>query len=133
MFKFSEGTGELSYLKMNGTDANGDGIMESFECAPETPCDGAIPLDADFVSLVSPRTKITTMKFFISPLEDPRKAFSEDTVEVQMQPHVTILLKVEPMDQGNLNKDNIPTFTLQTTVSSRVQGEVFSYQGPVVP
>jgi len=115
----------ISYLKMDGTDGNGDGIMESFANAPETP--------DDFVSLVSPRTKITTMKFFISPLEDPRKAFAEDYIEVQMQPHVTILLTVKPSDESKLNKDNIPTFTLQTTVSSRVQGEVFSYQGPLEP
>jgi prepilin-type N-terminal cleavage/methylation domain-containing protein len=129
MFKFAEIDGEFSYLKMNGIDGDGNGVMESFECAAETPCDGEFPVDADFISLVSPRTEIVALKFFISPLEDPRKAFAEDRIEVQMQPHVTILLTVKPKDEAGLLKSDV-SFTLQTTVSSRVQGEVFSYQGP---
>jgi type II secretory pathway pseudopilin PulG len=71
--------------------------------------------------------KITDLKFFIAPLEDPRKAFSQFTDDIQQQPHVTILMTVEPSeDRLRGIRGNTPTVTLQTTVTARAQNEVKS-------
>lgn len=114
--------GKLEYLKMVGNDDENDGIMDSYTNSTETPS-GLVPLSPS-------RTEIKKLKFYISPLEDPYRAFAEQNLTVQMQPHVTIYLEVGPAgdNQGGLNKDNLPHLEIQTTLSSRVYNEVKSYK-----
>ncbi|MCF7836149.1 prepilin-type N-terminal cleavage/methylation domain-containing protein [Candidatus Gracilibacteria bacterium] len=70
---------------------------------------------------------ITSLKFYISPLEDPRKAFAEFTDDIQQQPHVTIILTAEPSGAYSRGiRGDLPTVTLQTTVAARAQNEVKS-------
>lgn len=122
MFKFDDtsGNGKLLYLKMIGTDDDNNGIMESYANSSETP---------DFVPLSPTRTDIKKLKFYVSPLEDPYKAFAENNLTVQIQPHVTLYIEAEPSaeNQGGLNKQTLPKVSVQTTVSSRVYHEVPSY------
>ncbi len=79
------------------------------------------------------RTHISSLKFFVAPLEDPRKAFAESDPDhaILQQPHVTIVMTVQPADSelGNFIGEFPPTVTLQSTVSSRTYREVKSYTG----
>lgn len=79
------------------------------------------------------RTNITSLKFYVAPLEDPRKAFAEtDPAQgITQQPHVTIVMTVQPA-ATELRKfigEDPPTVTLQSTVASRVYREVKTYTG----
>lgn len=85
-----------------------------------------IQLD-DFIP-ISPRSiSITDLRFFISPLDDPRKAFSETGADSQIQPHVTIIMTVQPGETltrqlpGNTAKMAI---SIQTTITSRTLSNV---------
>jgi len=82
-------------------------------------------------SPISPlRTNILDLKFYISPLEDPYKAFAETdpAVGTLVQPHITIVMTVEPSASELTNYiGTIPRQTIQTTIYSKVNKEVPSY------
>ena len=83
-----------------------------------------------FVPISPLRTNVTDIHFYISPMEDPRKAFSETKVSdaIQQQPHVTIVMTVTPAASELINyMGTPPEVTLQTTVTSRIYNEVNSY------
>lgn len=85
-----------------------------------------------FVPIMPLRTHITDLQFMVSPAEDPRKAFAETAPDegIQQQPHVTVLLTVEPAQSELIGfAGNVPTVTLQSTITSRVYNEVESYLG----
>lgn len=90
----------------------------------------------DFLPLSPSRTNITDLKFYISPVEDPHKGFSEDlfaagaTERVSHQPSVTIVLTVEPAS-NQISGTKFPPMTLQTTVTPGSFTDVPSYP-PVV-
>ncbi len=149
----ASGEKALSMIRLIGEDTNTDGIVEkwvepgvnyycdtSFDCNPNnfpnnrledslianTPSD----IYKGFVPISPLRTNITDLKFYVSPLEDPRKAFAEINIAdgSQQQPHVTILMSLQP-SQSELGAfgEDIPKITLQTSISSRVYSEVKSY------
>lgn len=119
---FAVDAGALVYLRMKGVDDDNNGIAEKYYCVSDVNCN-LLPLSPS-------RTEIKKLKFYISPLEDPYRAFAEQNLTVQMQPHVTIYLEVGPADenQGGLNKGKLPHLEIQTTLSSRVYNEVRSYK-----
>ncbi len=151
----------LSVVEIDGVDSNQDGIFETWTgsgmgqcttplcCASGYDCsdlqtngqtledslDATAPnidLFEGFIPISPLRTHVKDLKFYISPLEDPRKAFAESTVAdaVQQQPHVTIVMTLEPAHSELTNfAGNPPSVTLQTTVSSRVYNEVTSFTG----
>ncbi len=85
-----------------------------------------------FIPLTPLRTKVVSLRFYVSPVEDPRKAFAETDISkaIQQQPHVTVVLSLQPAQSELLNfAGQVPTITLQTTVTSRVYNEVNSYDG----
>lgn len=90
----------------------------------------AATLYKGFVPISPTRTDVVALKFFVAPLEDPRKAFAEtDTADaIQQQPHVTIELTVQPSyaSRSGFSGDT-PKITIQTTVTSRVYNEVKSF------
>jgi type II secretory pathway pseudopilin PulG len=146
----------LGFLKLAGKDSNNDGITEqwrncggakTFCCASGFDCkdsdkvgtlentlDGvANGIYTGFVPISPLRSNVADLRFTISPTEDPRKAFAEGQ-SVVAQPEVNIVLTVRPsQDQlnkyGNFDISDIPTITLQTTVSTRIQSEVRNYLG----
>ncbi len=142
----------LSLLKIRGADADLDGIIEqwydvgpprNFYCASGFECpdtytnldetlDGTVEATRyeGFVPISPLRTTIKDLRFYVSPLEDPTKAFAEsDPVDaIQQQPHITVLLTLSPAESELKNySGDVPTVTLQTTISSRVYNEVKSY------
>lgn len=137
----------LAMVKMDGRDtADSDDLPDTFSCSSDFKCtvvsDGnKYPLNEDLVAPVnleilgenftpiSPeRVTIKDLHFFISPLEDPRKAFAENLPEIQMQPHVTIVMTIALTDKyaKQVPGENFE-ITLQTTVSSGIYQEVISY------
>ena len=139
----------LSMLRLKGEDGNNDGIVEKWTdcannndycCGEGFSCNTALEntlaastmaeLYNGFVPISPSRSNISSLKFLIAPLEDPRKAFAETTPDIQQQPHVTILLTIEPSVLALQNfSGDIPSITLQTTITSRVYNEVKSFWG----
>jgi hypothetical protein len=78
----------------------------------------------DFVPISPLRVNIKTLKFIVSPIEDPYKAYSEPGTE-RIQPKVTIILEIEPSKRFKLPFFS-PNFNLklQTTVTAGVTTEV---------
>lgn len=137
----------LAMVKMDGRDtADSDDLPDTFSCSADFKCTVTVdgnkyPLNEDlgapgnleilgenFTPISPERVTIKDLHFFVSPLEDPRKAFAEDLPEIQMQPHVTIVMTIALTDKyaKQVPGENF-TITLQTTVSSGVYQEVLSY------
>ncbi|MBP7058534.1 type II secretion system protein [Candidatus Gracilibacteria bacterium] len=148
----------VGLLRLNGKDLNPvDGIAEewisfgptgaitSFNCAPGFDCpvslgnldnskDASITsLFQGFVPITPLRSTVKSLDFFVAPMEDPRKAFAETkgADAIQQQPHVTVVLTLEPASSQltNYGSQDLPSITLQSTISSRVFSEVKSYDG----
>lgn len=72
------------------------------------------------------RINITDLRFYISPIEDPIKAFDEPPE--QMQPYVTIVMTAELNDpRAEFLPESVRSLTLQTTVGTQFYGEITSY------
>ncbi len=85
----------------------------------------------NFVPFTPSRVNIQSIKFFISPTEDPHKAFAEanadmGTITNVHQPKVTVVLTVEPLSNAK-SGTNYPSLTVQTTVTPGLFTEVMSY------
>lgn len=132
----------FSTLWLNGTDTDGDDVVDTWAIAPEFNVIGSNVLDDlsdggdetglydGFIPISPMRTNITGLKFHIDPLEDPYKAFAETdvTTGTLVQPHVTIIMTAQPSaaELGNY-LGPIPTRTLQTTVYSEIKNDVRTY------
>lgn len=126
----------LGILKLTGQDektsigqAGTDGIIDTWQLADDfrDKNDNGSNRD-DFVSITSPLLEITNLKFIISPLEDPRKAFNENSESVQNQPHVTVLITIKAAHSELIGiRGPAPEISLQTTVSSRILNEITSF------
>jgi prepilin-type N-terminal cleavage/methylation domain-containing protein len=146
----------LSLLRLKGEDADTDGLVEkwvngpTYLCDPQFDCTGISATDPNltlekslvsanaadlykgFVPISPMRTNLTSLKFYVSPIEDPRKAFAETDPNdgIQQQPHVTIVMSLQPAASELTNfAGDTPTVTIQTTITSRVYNEVRSYMG----
>lgn len=153
------GENAVAMVRLNGVDSDTDGIVEDwidpatdeYRCADGYDCAGLDAVDGSvtkledtltgsgelyegFVPLTPLRTTVTSLRFYISPLEDPRKGFAE-TVGVQQQPHVTVVMSLQPAaSELSEYADDPPTITMQTTITSRVYNEVKSFLGrPICP
>lgn len=81
---------------------------------------------SDFVPVSPLRSSISELKFYISPEDDPYKAFAEKTM--QYQPYVTIVLTLEPSAAEKQNYPGTPPkITVQTTVSAGVKEKITTY------
>ncbi|MFH0776637.1 MAG: prepilin-type N-terminal cleavage/methylation domain-containing protein [Patescibacteria group bacterium] len=131
----------LAMLKLPGRDSDVDGQIDSWEIrngvdpSPSRFFDFCSEYDDNthicknpiFQKIQPDSIKITSLKFYISPREDPRKAFAEFTDDVQQQPHVTIVLTAEPsVSRASGIRGEQPSITIQTTVGARAQNEVKS-------
>ncbi|MFA6458585.1 MAG: type II secretion system protein [Patescibacteria group bacterium] len=131
----------LEMLKLEGRDYGDDGIVATLDTGEsDGQIDSWVPA-VDFCSAyaagvcttrqfqkIQPDSiQITSLKFFVAPLEDPRKAFAEFTDDIQQQPHVMIEMTVNPSaSRAHGVRGEIPSITLQTTVGARAQNEVKS-------
>ena len=141
----------LALLRLSGQDKDQDGVVEVWKgcvntnelcCSTGFDCnlgmeklEDTLNYKADefykgFVPISPRRTDVVSVKFLIAPLEDPRKAFAETdaALQIQQQPHVTILLTVRPSKEAMAGFGGaVSQLTLQTTITSRVYNEVKSY------
>ncbi|MFC1647665.1 type II secretion system protein J [Patescibacteria group bacterium] len=132
----------LSIFWANGSDTDGDDITDTwtegteftgtFEYAAKDLVADKNELKVyDYFIPISPlRTNITSLKFYVAPLEDPYKGFAETTLAsgTLVQPHVTVVLTAEP---SVVELDDYfgrpPIKTLQTTIYSDIRKNVKSY------
>lgn len=146
----------VAMLRFNGADTDADGINEdwvdvaakTYNCAAGYDCSAFDPTDSGkhlensldvetqafdgFVPLTPLRTNVTSLKFFVAPLEDPRKAFAETDPDwgILQQPHVTVVMTLQPSESELTDfAGELPTISLQSTISSRAYSEVKSYLG----
>lgn len=141
--------GRLAVLKLLGSDTDADQVSDLWTCHPDFDCakfditnsghkkqagngyradltDGAD--NSLFVPLTPATVEITDLSFFISPLEDPRRAFAESDDATQIQPQVIIEMTLEPAPELALNyPDKLPQIRIRTAVSSRVTAPITSY------
>ncbi|MFA5792412.1 MAG: prepilin-type N-terminal cleavage/methylation domain-containing protein [Candidatus Gracilibacteria bacterium] len=127
-----EGEYQLAKMSMLGTDTDNDGIVDTWECNAKYDCSGtfegnAVPLLADFKPITPSAINVREFYVQISPLEDPYRAFAEE--DSQIQPQITITLTVGLSQNyafGLLG--DLPTITLQRTISTGVYSKVESYE-----
>lgn len=97
----------------------GDGYYDCWVGSPDFP-------DRNFIPISPPSIEVKDLQFFISPIEDPFKAYTESDVRVQAHPNVTIVLKTQVSAETlrRFYSETPPNLTLSTTVSSRVYNNV---------
>ncbi|MFC1656104.1 type II secretion system protein [Patescibacteria group bacterium] len=140
----------LSLVWLYGSDTDRNDVIDEWTVGPEFIGTGGAPItDAGLIADIDPgdknppseiyenfipvsplRTNIVDLKFYVTPLEDPYKAFAEtaSATETLIQPHVTVVLTVEPsVTETQSYLGPIPRKTLQTTIYSGVKQEVVSY------
>lgn len=127
----------LSMIKLEGTDKDTNGVVDTFECKTDYKCSDDPPpkniqedlfniATADFIPISPLRSSISDLKFYISPADDPYKAFAEK--DMQYQPYVTIVLTLEPSVKEKANyPGDPPKITIQTTVSAGVKQKITTY------
>ncbi len=138
----------LAKLSLTGKDKNHDGITNqwrdpngNYYCSTGFQCPSTlhtlkstlkvknIGLYEGFVPISPIRSTVSNLDFIINPKDDPHKAFAEKNLE---QPHVIIIMTLKPSD-SEMSKfptaAAVPSITLETIVTSRVQTEVKSYLG----
>jgi len=122
-----------------------DGLVDTWTCDPDFPCktdviltNGAcegfgdqilnLPTDPDhsFIDISPNALNVLSLKFMISPEDDPWKAYK--IKNVQIQPYITIQLTVaaNPKLINGIDNDRIPQITLTSTVSTRNYDEIKS-------
>ncbi len=81
----------------------------------------------DFMAFTPSAINVQDFYVIITPMEDPYRAFAEE--DVQVQPQVTLIMTVTLSEDysGNLLGE-VPSLTLQRTISTGVYGEVISYE-----
>ena len=142
----------LGLLKLNGSDPKNYGVNTDWACADGFDCKDAnnqtisnlfTTLQANvngldmtykgFLPINPLRIKIDSLHFYVSPIEDPRKAFNETDGNIQQQPHVTVVMTLEPAPSQMVNfSGDPPKITIQQTISSRVYNEVKSFHSNLV-
>ena len=126
----------LAKMELAGTDTTNDGVVDHWECNSNYACTGTdadgdantVPLDiTDFAPLTPEALSIQDFYVIITPFEDPYRGFAE--ADAQVQPQVTLVLTVTLSDeysQGLLG--DLPSITIQRTVSTGVYSKVPSYE-----
>ena len=84
------------------------------------------PADNSFLDITPDSLDIVDLKFFVSPMDDPRKAYNTD--EIQIQPSVTIRLtaRANPRLAMQFENGKVPSIVLESTVSARAYNEIIT-------
>lgn len=127
----------ISQAIMYGSDSDYDGISDSWTCASDYSCTATGPDSADlengsdsssFMPITPSKLHIEEMYFYISPVEDPYRAFAEEDSATQLQPQVTIIITATLSSDYGTIVGNTPSITVQRTISAGVYSEVTSYE-----
>ena len=117
-----------------------DQIPDTFACAEGYSCTDGIPNaedlfykniesdpdhHQDFIPIGPLRISVDSVQFYISPLENPLLAYSEEDPAIQHIPYVTIFLTVSPNSAipGGANVEDFQ-ITLQETVTTELLSPV---------
>ena len=86
--------------------------------------DPSNPEDNSFVDITPTSIDIVDLKFIVDPMDDPRKAYNDNSV--QIQPHVTIRLhaRANARLSSEFKAGNRPDIILESTVSARAYNEI---------
>jgi prepilin-type N-terminal cleavage/methylation domain-containing protein len=151
--------GRIAMVELDGTDSDNDGLIDTWECDTDFTCNGSdgtgtdnLPYpgdlapsddvdDEDFYVISPKNLGIDEVSFYISPLEDPFKAYGETDsatfASVQLHPKVTIVLTLTYISYDSAGNPvdftgtgDAPTMTLQTTVSTGNRNVIDSYSFP---
>jgi len=122
----NEVLGLLQLIENGNNDTTG--LPNPFINADGFPICGTTGNDCDvskFINISPQELRIVDLRFYIFPLDDPRKAYAESSRDIQVQPHVTVVLKTLPsqrlLTQISPNAlSTIKPIELQTTISTRV-------------
>ena len=121
-----EGEGD-NYIDTWLCDSNFD-CEEQNKIIDGSPCKrSTIALDDDnFIDITPSSLDIIDLKFIISPMDDPRKAY--DTPGVQIQPHVTLKVTTQasPKVMKTLQTNTPPSIVINSTISSRIYHEIIT-------
>ena len=125
-----------------------DGLIDTWHCDPDYPCDTQVsivsaevpacdgyghqilndPTDANhsYVDISPNALNVLSLKFFISPEDDPWKAYKVNSA--QIQPYITIQLTVaaNPKLVSGIDDNRIPVITLTSTTTTRNYDEIKS-------
>lgn len=121
----------------NKDEGEGDSFIDTWVCDEGFTCNVLngvqVIKDSSFINITPNNLDVTDLAFIIAPLEDPRKGYninsiqlqSNVTVNIQIQPNVTVKLTLRASKKiATPIKGNTPDITLESTVSSRVYNEV---------
>lgn len=127
-----DGEYQLAKMQMFGTDTDNDGIVDSWACDAKYNCTGtfeenAVPVLGDFKPINSTSINIRDFYVQISPLDDPYRAFAEEDGQIQPQITITLTASISQNYAFGLLGD-LPTITLQRTISTGVYSEVESFE-----
>lgn len=134
----------LSKVLLDGTDGDGDGVVDTWACTSTYDCtatdadgnsvpnlndltDGAeYPLQ-DFSALSPESLSVSDFHVIIAPLESPYLAFGEH--DQQIQPQITIVMTVTLSSNYSASLlGTVPSITIQRTVSTGAYSKIPSYE-----
>jgi prepilin-type N-terminal cleavage/methylation domain-containing protein len=128
---------QLSQAVMYGSDSDYDGISDEWTCASDYSCTATGPDPDDltdgadsssFMPISPSKLQIEEFYVYISPVEDPYRAFAEADTGIQIQPQVTIIITTSLSSDYGSVIGTAPTITIQRTISAGVYSEVTSYE-----
>lgn len=120
----------ISQIVMNGTDSDGDGAVDLWQCDSDYTCTGTDggPTESEFKSITPSSISISGFRIYISPVEDPYRAFAETAEVTQMQPQVTIILTATLSDAFGDVLGDTPEVIRQRTFSTGIYSKIESYE-----
>jgi len=140
----------IAMIKLQGIDLDQNGVIDTWTCFDEYTCDESevkaqidnstpirlpsfqnleAPYDlrtSHFVPISPKRSSVKELKFIISPVEDPFKAYNETTM--QIHPSVTVIIKLGLTAEEQKNyPGEMQDIILQGTFTSGVLSKVNAY------
>jgi hypothetical protein len=130
-------------VKLRGLDTDQNGVIDTWTCFDEYNCtefkdtgislpsfnDLTLPFDlntSQFVPITPKRSSIKSLRFIISPVEDPFKAFNEPLM--QAHPSVTVIMTLGLSEEEKANyPGDLQDIMLQGTFTSGVLTKINSY------
>jgi prepilin-type N-terminal cleavage/methylation domain-containing protein len=86
----------------------------------------AIPAETSYVDITPAALDIVDLKFIISPANDPRKAFNDDTVQIQPSITIKLTVRANPKIASEFERDRVPSIILESTISARAQNAIIT-------
>ena len=124
-----EGEHDLVSMTLTATDSNDDAIPDLWKCRADflDECgENETPNLSEFVRVTPENLSVKDFYVFISPLEDPNRAFLEENSRIQPQVNIVMTVTLsENYGSGVLGE--VPQITLQRGISTDIYELVPSY------